>query len=255
MPFTLAHPAAILPLRGVGWLRTVPLILGALVPDLPYYLPGSLSRYIPEIHSFEGSITVGLPLGYAALVVIFVLREPLTALLSARARWLCLTALAPFRERPVEWALAPVSILLGVWTHLLWDSFTHSDSWLVHRVAALSAPVTVGSYNGPLCHVLQYASSAFGLIVMAIWYWRLRVPPAQPALPGAARSSVGPVLMLVSAAAILIGGVQAMEHYAQSEAVYRTLNILLTRALAWFGLLYLLAGTLATLQHHHDGVA
>jgi hypothetical protein len=233
----------------------VPLILGALVPDLPYYLPGSLSRYIPEIHSFEGSITVGLPLGYAALVVIFVLREPLTALLSARARWLCLTALAPFRERPVEWALAPVSILLGVWTHLLWDSFTHSDSWLVHRVAALSAPVTVGSYNGPLCHVLQYASSAFGLIVMAIWYWRLRVPPAQPALPGAARSSVGPVLMLVSAAAILIGGVQAMEHYAQSEAVYRTLNILLTRALAWFGLLYLLAGTLATLQHHHDGVA
>lgn len=254
MPFTLAHPAAILPLRGTWRLRSVPLILGTLVPDLPYYLPGSISRFIPETHSFEGSIGIDLPLGYAALVVIFVLRAPLTALLSARTRWLCLTALAPFRERPVEWAFAAVALLLGVWTHLLWDSFTHSDSWLVHRVAALSAPVTIGSYNGPLCHVLQYASSAFGLTVMAIWYWRLRVPPAQPVAPGAVRSSVGPVLMLVSAAAILIGSVQAMEYYAHYEAVYRTLNILLTRSLAWFGLLYLLAGTLATLQHHHDSV-
>jgi hypothetical protein len=39
MPFTLAHPAAILPLRGWRYLRTAPLILGAMAPDLPYFLP------------------------------------------------------------------------------------------------------------------------------------------------------------------------------------------------------------------------
>lgn len=255
MPFTLAHPAAILPLRRVWRLRTASLVIGALIPDLPYYLPGSIARFIPETHNFQGSLTVCLPLGYAALALIYLLRAPLTALLSVRARWLCLTALAPLRQNPIEWALAPLSILIGVWTHLVWDAFTHGDSWLVHRVSALSAPVTIGSYSGPLCHVLQYVSSAFGLIVMAIWYFSLRVPPPEPAAPGAARSSVGPVLLLVSAAAILIGGVQAMEYYARWELVYRTLNILLTRSLAWFGLLYFLAGSLATLQHRHEAEA
>jgi len=255
MPFTLAHPAAILPLRHVWRLRTAALIVGALIPDLPYYLPGSLSRFIPETHNFLGSVAVCLPLGYAALAAIYVLRAPLTALLSARARWLCLTALAPLRAHPLEWAIAPLSVLIGVWTHLTWDAFTHSDSWVVHRVSALSAPVTIGSYSGPLCHVLQYVSSAFGLIVMIIWYFTLRVPTPQPAPPGAARSSVGPVLLLVGAAALLIGGVQAMEYYARWESVYRTLNILLTRSLAWFGLLYFLAGSLATLQQHHEAEA
>lgn len=251
MPFTLAHPAAILPLRRVWRLRTVPLIIGALIPDLPYYVPGSIGRFLPETHNLEGSVTVCPALGYLALLFVFTLRAPLTALLSGRARWLCLTALAPLRQ-PREWLYAGVAILIGVWTHLLWDSFTHSDSWMVRRVAALSAPVTIGSYNGPLSHVLQYVSSAFGLTVMAIWYFRLRVPPAAPAPPGAVRSSVRPVLLLVSAAAVLIGGVQALDYYGRLPVIYRTLNIFLTHSLAWFGLLYLLAGSLVTLQQHHE---
>jgi Domain of unknown function (DUF4184) len=254
MPFTLAHPAAILPLRHVRVLRSVPLIIGALIPDLPYYLPGGLSRYGTETHSVRGSLSSCLLAGYLVLALIYFLRLPLTALLSARARWLCLTAIAPY-SRPLEWALAPLSIVAGIWTHLLWDSFTHSHGWVVRRVAALSAPVVIGTYNGQMYHVLQYVSSAFGLAVMAVWYWRLRVPRAAPPPPGAPRSSVGPVLMLVTAAAILIGGVQAMEFFSHSHAIYRTLNILLTRSLAWFAGLYLLAGSLVTLQHQHEAAA
>ena len=95
MPFTLAHPAAILPLRGLRYLRTAPLILGAMIPDLPYYLPGA-HRMKPDTHSVVGSFTIDLVLGYAALLMVFVLRAPLTALLPPRARWLCLNTLAPF---------------------------------------------------------------------------------------------------------------------------------------------------------------
>src|SRR6202158_6571916 len=143
MPFTLAHPAAILPLRGMRSLRAVPLIIGAMTPDLPYYVPVRFVLIRPETHSVTGSFTTCLVLGYAALGCVFLLRRPLTALLSARARWLCLNALAPFSRRALEWALAPVSIILGVWTHLLWDSFTHNDGWMVRQVAALSATVTL----------------------------------------------------------------------------------------------------------------
>jgi hypothetical protein len=267
MPFTLAHPAAILPLRGWRYLRTAPLIIGAMVPDLPYYIPVTLGRYVPKGHTYvsplndelmfpgthtiAGSYSTCLLLGYVVLLGVFLLRQPLTALLSARARWLYLAALAPFRHEPVQWLLAPFAIIIGVWTHLLWDSFTHPHGWVVRRVSALSAPVTIGSYTGQVCHVLQYLSSVFGLVVIVVWYLHLPAPRAVHAAPGGARSSVGPVLLLVAAAATLIGAVQATESWGR-ESIYSTGNLFLTHTLAWFGLLYLVAGTIITLERSND---
>jgi len=252
MPFTLAHPAAILPLRGIRYLRTAPLVIGALIPDLWYYLPGALARLVPQTHSFQGSVTIDPLLGYATLVAVFVLRAPLTALLRPRARWLCLQALAPFRASAREWLLAPIAILLGVWTHIAWDSFTHEGGWVVRRVAVLSAPVVIGPYTGTLCHVLQYLSSVFGLTVLAVWYLRLPAPAPPPS--SRARSASGPALLLAAVAAILIGSVQAMEQIerAPTPSVYRTFEVFLTHGLAWFGALYLLAGIIVTLEAVHD---
>jgi hypothetical protein len=247
MPFTLAHPAAVLPLRGVRHLRMAPLILGAMAPDLPYYLPGGIARYVPVTHAFVHSFLTDLLLGYALLGAVFLLQRPLTALLSARARTLCLRALSAFR-RPLEWAYAAPAILIGVWTHLLWDSFTHADGWMVRRVSALSASLIIGPYEGTVAHALQYLSSAVGLCLMVLWYGRLPAP-AVASGPGAARSAAGPVLLLVIVAGLLIGGVQATEQFAHTHSVYRTLDVFLTRALAWFAALYLTAGVVLTLEH------
>ena len=247
MPFTLAHPAAVLPLRGVRHLRMAPLMVGAMVPDLPYFLPWGIARYVPVTHAFVHSFTIDLALGYALLASLVVLQRPLTALLSARARALCLRALFPF-HRPIEWALAAPAIALGVWTHLLWDSFTHTDGWMVHRVEVLSAPLVLGPYHGTVCHALQYLSSVVGLCVLVLWYGRL--PTTAVAIgPDAVRSTAVPVLLLVTAAALLIGGVQGTEHFVHTHDVYRTIGILLTRTLAWFAVLYLAAGIVLTLEH------
>ena len=247
MPFTLAHPAAVLPLRRVRHLRIAPLIVGAMVPDLPYYLPGGIARYVPVTHAFVHSFTVDLLLGYALLASLVVLRRPLTALLSARARALCLRALLPF-HRPIEWAFAAPAILLGVWTHLLWDSFTHRDGWMVQRVEALSARLILGPYDGTVFHALQYLSSVLGLCVLVLWYARLPTPAAAVGA-GAARSAAGPVLLLVLVAALLIGGVQGMEYFERTRSVYDGLFVLLTNALFWFAALYLTAGIVLTLEH------
>src|SRR5207253_7841107 len=107
----------------------------------------------PETHSVTGSLTTCLALGYAALDAVYLLRRPLTALLSPRARFLCLRALAPFRGRPLEWALASVSIVIGVWAHLLWGSFTHNDRRVVRRVAGLRAPGGFAGVPGTVCHL------------------------------------------------------------------------------------------------------
>src|SRR5258708_16434944 len=182
MPFTLAHPAAILPLRGLKYLRTTPLIIGAMTPDLPYYVPARLAHFGPETHSLTGAFTPGVVLGYAALGCVSLLRRPLTALLSARARWLYLTALAPFSGRPFEWALASVSIILGVWTHLLWDSFTHNDGWIVRRGAGLSATGAFCEYTGTGLHPLPYPSSGRSPAPMARGDWPA-APPRPPHHP------------------------------------------------------------------------
>jgi hypothetical protein len=249
VPFTLAHPAAILPLRHLRYLRTAPLIIGAIAPDLPSYGPMRYTGYLlHETHRLRGSWSIDLPLGFAVLLLVFVLRRPLTVLLPARSRGLCLQALAPYAQRPLEWLLALPAILIGVWTHLLWDSLTHSDGWMVRRIEVLSRVVTIGPYTGELCHVLQYVSSVAGLAIMAVWYWRLRAPPAALTRTAAAHSPAAPVLLLAAAAATLVGGVQAIETYRATETVYRTLEVLLTHTLAWFAGLYLVAGLVAALH-------
>lgn len=256
MPFTLAHPAAVLPLRNAKYLRTAPLIIGAMVPDAPYYLPEFLKHRALRIdtHSLAASWSFDLPLGLALLACTVLLREPLTALLPARARWHCLNALEPFRRSAIEWLWAPLAILIGIGTHLLWDSFTHSEGWAVQHIAFLRQTVTIGDYTGEINHILQYLSSAVGLAIMALWYLRLPTPVAAHADHDARRVHAGPGLLLIMAAALLIGGVEAQRYYLRSQgAIYRTIDELLTHGLAWFVLLDLCAGAIVTLEHRTAG--
>jgi hypothetical protein len=243
MPFTLAHPAAVLPLRRVRLLRTVPLVLGAMTPDVPYYLPWRIAQYIPPItHTFLGSLAIDLPIGAVWLLMVWLLRAPLSAPPGGRASIKCLAALERFGSQPVNWVLAPLSILIGAWTHIAWDSFTHPDGWMVSRISALSAPVTLFSYTGELCHVLQYVSSVLGLAVLAIWFARLPTPA--PRAADAEQSSGGPLLLVgLLLAAAAAGGFETLEHLLRHiPARYHIFYLLLTRTTAWYALLYTIAG-------------
>lgn len=243
MPFTLAHPAAVLPLRRARLLRTVPLIIGAMAPDVPYYLPWRIAKHIPPAtHTALGTLTLDLPIGLVVLFFVWLLRAPLAAPLGARAQAKCFAALERFGSRPSNWALAPLSILIGTWTHLAWDSFTHPEGWMVSRISALSAPVSFFSYTGELCHVLQYASSVFGLAVLAIWFARLPAPG--PDVRNAERAGGGPLLLAVLfAAAAAAGGLETVEHILwHIPARYHLFYLLLTRTTAWFALLYTVSG-------------
>ena len=243
MPFTLAHPAAVLPLRRFRLMRTVPLIIGAMTPDVPYYLPWRIAKHLPDVtHTLLGTFTLDLPIGLLLLFIVWLLRVPLVAPLGPGARAKCAAAMERFGGRPRNWLLAPLSILVGAWTHLAWDSFTHADGWMVERIPALSAPVSLFSYTGQLCHVLQYACSVFGLAVVAIWFVRLPVPAAAPG--NGERSPGGPVLLaaLVAAAAAIGTYVSMVNLGWHLGPAYRVIYLLLTRTTAFFAALYLLAG-------------
>ena len=134
MPFTLAHPAAVLPLRGLRHLEIAPLSSGHCA-GYSVLRAGSFGHSIPDTHEFVGSYTTCLLLGYLALLAIFALRRPLTALLSPRARWLCLHAMAPFRSGRSAWPFAGVATPDRVESPAV-GFVTHAEGWIVHRVAA-----------------------------------------------------------------------------------------------------------------------
>lgn len=244
MPFTLAHPAVVWPLRRVPCRQIVPLIIGCMAPDVPDFTPWR--GHFWATHTRIGTVLLDLPLGMMVLVAAVLLRGPLTELLGPRTRALVQGELASFARSPWAWILAPLSILFGTWTHLLWDSFTHFDAWGVRHFSLLETQISLGFYTGQLSHILQYASSVLGLGIMLLWY--LQALASQPPVePGGARSLQTRVLILVLTASLIIGVAQALGP-AQGQVLYRVFYLLITRTMAWFGLLYLMAGILLRLR-------
>jgi hypothetical protein len=178
MPWTFAHPAAVLPLhrltrsRGRGRFSLAALMVGSMVPDFGYYafqFQGSAFA-----HSFLGSLTVCPLLGLLLLGVGGALRRPLCYMLPQPHRAALLPlALAPLRVDAMRVLMASAAVILGAWTHIVWDSFTHTDRWFVERIGWLQQHVlTVRGHELHGYSLLQYASSALGVAWLAWAYWQ-----------------------------------------------------------------------------------
>src|SRR5580704_6496880 len=103
MPWTFAHPAAVLPLRPLRALPFGALIAGSCVPDLGYYVE---RRELAALaHTAPGLVLVCLPAGLAVFALARFLHRPVASLLpephrgallgtAHAARFSCLPALA-----------------------------------------------------------------------------------------------------------------------------------------------------------------
>lgn len=164
MPFTISHIAAVLPLTaGRAGRVFVPgaLAIGAMVPDLPYFVPPHVGA--AWSHSAVGPFTIDLVLGVAVFALWHaVLRQPLTDL---GPRWLR----SRLPDRPGmparRWLSVAVSVVIGAVTHVVWDAFTHTGRWGPRHVGWLNIEVT----GLPWLKWFQYGSGVIGLLVLLIW--------------------------------------------------------------------------------------
>jgi len=202
MPFTISHAAAVLPLRGVGKFRLplAAMMIGSMSPDFAYFLPGETDRV--DSHSIAGLFWFCWPLSLALwLLFVRVLEQPTMALLPENWRARFEPSNRELSLRTL--ALASVAVILGAVTHLVWDSFTHRGTAVVEALPGLHA--VAFHYNGWRIRwfvVLQHLSSIFGMLVLAIWAWRLppihSVPRSLPPVSHATRLSAAAVLIVAS---------------------------------------------------------
>ncbi|MBJ6117001.1 DUF4184 family protein [Pontibacter sp. BT310] len=172
MPFTAAHPALILPLLRLKsrWLSTTGLIVGSIAPDFAYFLPyrsyGSLS------HSFKGLLVFDLPMAIVLAIVfhVFVREQAVNNLPEYfRERALAVKPVKIGRYLLKNWLIFAVSALIGSFTHLFWDSFTHANEYFVRNYSFLLTPVSLGFIELPLSRVIQHTSTFVGLAAIG-WY-------------------------------------------------------------------------------------
>jgi hypothetical protein len=179
VPFTLAHPAAVLPLFRRPFVASA-LVAGAVAPDLLYVDP----IYRIATRQINGNFTLTLthaftsafwldPLLALLLLLVFqlVLRRPLTALapqvLAERL------PAVPYRLRlpsvqTMLWLV--VSAVVGSLTHVIWDSFTHGDGYFVRQFPGVFRAEVVGAWD--VNRILQYVSTLGGCLVLAVWLYR-----------------------------------------------------------------------------------
>jgi hypothetical protein len=208
VPFTLAHAAAALPFR--RW-RLVPsaLVIGTFAPDFEYLLRFSARGRFG--HTLAGSFILTLPLALLVLWIFHALvKRPTVALLPEPIQRRLQDHLDEFRfGGAARFLLIIASILLGIATHLLWDSFTHSATWPYQHWSVLRQPFTLPIVGPiPLYKILQHGSTIAGMGILSAWlvrWYRTTQPSAQLRKQLSSRRRAGVITVVTTVA--LVGAV------------------------------------------------
>jgi Domain of unknown function (DUF4184) len=249
MPWTFVHPAAILPLRRFcpAPLDFSALVIGSMVPDLGYYFYSNVARLA---HSFLGSILICIPTGLALWIMFNLLRKPLCFVLPHPHRGaLAAFAATPLSLRPRAVMAAGASVLLGAWTHIVWDSFTH-NTWVVKRLPLLRESVfQLSNVEFPWYVFLQHVSTVIGAtIVIAAYCSWLRLQRGSATVPSTGADDRWRYLLLIAvvAVALVIAVPRAVAVASRFEG-YRAFQVLVFRVIVDTSSAFLTLLTMASL--------
>jgi hypothetical protein len=172
MPWTIAHAAAVLPLRRLRTLPFPALVAGCMSPDLGYYI--GRSDWASPAHRLYPGLLLAIPAGLALLAA--------WRALAPFARAAVPTPFAVFFDRDTEGASQRKSLALawlclalaiGAATHIAWDGLTHAHGWFVYRTPFMRVPVDFGNwYALPRYRLAQHLSTLFGCALLLASWWR-----------------------------------------------------------------------------------
>jgi hypothetical protein len=222
MPFTLCHPAIVLPLyRRNMYITSLPgLVIGSMAPDFVYFFSFGISGALT--HTPLGILVFCVPAGLAVyLLYQSLIREAMLAWMPDQ--------MSTRMRKPDHWPLRDLrslgavtgSLAIGAASHIAWDAFTHADTVIVNSHPIFTSLVTLGRYQIPLFKILQYLSSLVGFIVIARYFavWFKRSLPGPRTGPSLTRKSkllafAGVSFVVLTSAAVvpLLRPAKSFEH-------------------------------------------
>jgi Domain of unknown function (DUF4184) len=180
MPFTFSHPAIILPFISIKrkWRSTTGLVIGSITPDFEYFIRMEGKSFYS--HTISGMFWFDYPL---AIILCFlyhqVVRNPL------------IDNLPPFLNKRLvlykefQWRdyflrnllMVSISVLIGIASHLLWDSFTHDDGFFVEKLPVFTEYVEFGEMGVPVYKIFKILCSVIGGVIILVTIFKLKKVP------------------------------------------------------------------------------
>lgn len=175
MPFTFAHPAAVLPFLKKRYFSATGLLVGSIAPDFEYFL--KMRSGSVHSHSLAGMFYFDLPISF---LIAFLFHQLVKDDLISNSPGFLQRRLVDVKQfdfltfiKSRYWMFV-YSALLGVSTHLVWDSFTHSGALMAEQIPLImTVKVPFQGVNYPLWYTLQNISSIVGLSLVIIYVLRL----------------------------------------------------------------------------------
>lgn len=169
MPLTFAHPAAVLPFsRDSKYINFLAMVLGSMSPDFEYFLRGMPSGEIG--HTFVGFVTFNLPI---VVIVYFIYQTFIHRTLVSH---LPLSLQSTFTPKTNSTTLLKVvvflySTLFGMLTHVVWDSFTHVNGFIVEKFSILTYNVVIFDFHIPFFKFLQHGGTIVGITAILLFMY------------------------------------------------------------------------------------
>lgn len=186
MPFTLAHPAIVLPFGYLPrrWISMTALVFGSLMPDAESYIRTYALKEVT--HSWVGFFLFGLPLG---LFLTFVFHNVVRNQLINNLPLFLYQRFSRFKEFDwnkrvlKDWPVVVVSMILGGVSHFFWDGFSHFDSFLLTSHPRLRGNIHLFDTELEIPYLIQYVSTFLGIAFILGFVQlmpRVKNPRSQP---------------------------------------------------------------------------
>lgn len=200
-----------------------------MVPDLLYFVPVRSDRDFS--HSLTGLVTLDLVLGLLFVGLWRFVAAPVVRDLSPAPLRLRTPVPRPLSRREALWAVP--SVVLGGLTHIVWDSFTHANGWMVPRLPFLTADVGL-----PVFKLAQYGSGVLGCAVVLAFGLRLPVLGSRggEAAPHATDRERLAAQALLVGVPVVCGLVFALTAWADATYTEMLLYIAVVRGVSGLGL-------------------
>ena len=163
MPFTAAHPAAVVYLQRLPWkLSGIALVAGSIAPDMEFYL--RLRAHAIGAASLWTQVLIGTLL---CLAWQWKLRQLCAEIMPAvLVRRFGIGAPADFISQALKRPLSHfLALLAGIFSHWAWDSFTHHDGLCIQWFPVLDQQWQLPFTDEPVrvFFLLQILSSIVGI--------------------------------------------------------------------------------------------